>query len=105
MLSICGKHPYRQSKGIYRNCVCGIGSIEFVNQFLLKNARKQSRYLFWMTNFWIALVQGAESLPDKRYTFSPAHVLHLFFFALYREPLSRRYVAARSSMTRAPDQI
>lgn len=58
-----------------------------------------------MTNFWTALVQGPESLPDKRYTFSSAHVLHLFFFALCREPLSSRYVAARSSMTRASDQI
>ena len=46
MLSICRKHPYRQSKGIYRNCVCGIGSIEFVNRFLLKNTSKQSWYLF-----------------------------------------------------------
>lgn len=56
-----------------------------------------------MTKFWTAFVQGPQSLPDKRYTFSPAHVLHLFFLALCREPLSSRYVAARSDMTRAPD--
>ena len=46
MLSICGKHSDRQSKGVYRNCVCGIGCKEFVNRFLLKNSREQSRYLF-----------------------------------------------------------
>jgi len=46
MLSICGKHSDRQGKGIYRNSVCGIGCIEFVNRFLLKSTRKQSRHLF-----------------------------------------------------------